>query len=75
MDYTQNNGIYNIGAKRFSVSGLYDEYASVYLWAFNEIDEHNKAVENGISGQFKTEKCPYVSEIFDKIMEEIRGGK
>lgn len=71
MNYLENNGIYNLGAKKFAVTGYFDDYDSTYLWSFEEVDEEGKEVSGGIHGAFRTDKCPYMSEIFDKLMEAV----
>ena len=73
MNYLENNGIYNLGAKRFAVTGYYDEYSRTYLWTYAEVDKYGQKVSGGNNGALKTDKCPYMSEIFDKLMEASRG--
>lgn len=71
MEIKDISGVYNIGKRRFVVNGEYLEAINVYEWTFDEVDENNKGVLGNGHGNFYTNEIPYMSEIFDKLMEAI----
>lgn len=75
MNYLENNGIYNLGVKRFAVTGYFDDYDGTYLWTYAEVGSDGQKVSKGLNGAFKTDKCPYMSEIFDKLMEVVHDAR
>ena len=72
MEIKDISGVYNIGKRRFIVAG--EKIAeNDYKWDVDEVDENNKAFQGALRFFFLTEGIPYMSEVFDHIMEAVVG--